>query len=68
MLIYIFIYKDTPTQVFSCKFCEIFKNTFSYRTPRLAISIRYKYLFCDSVTDVFNSDFSCQGRMTFKIF
>ena len=23
-----FIKKETPTQVFSCKFCEIFNNTF----------------------------------------
>ena len=26
------------SQVFSCKFCEIFKNTFFYRTPPLAAS------------------------------
>ena len=26
------IKKETQTQVFSCKFCEIFKNTFFYRT------------------------------------
>ena len=25
--------EETPTQVFSCEFCEIFKNTFSYETP-----------------------------------
>ena len=24
---------DTPTQVFSCEYCEIFKNSFFYRTP-----------------------------------
>ena len=24
--------KETLTQVFSCEFCEIFQNTFSYRT------------------------------------
>ena len=23
-----FILKETPTQVFSCKFCELFKNTY----------------------------------------
>ena len=23
-----FIWKETPTQMFSCEFCEIFKNTF----------------------------------------
>ena len=33
-----FIKKETLTQVFSCEFCEIFKNTFSYRTPSVAVS------------------------------
>ena len=33
-----FIEKDTLTHVFSCEFCEICKNTFSYRTPPLAAS------------------------------
>ena len=28
-----FIKKETLTQVFSCEFCEISKNTFSCRTP-----------------------------------
>ena len=27
-----FIKKETPAQVFSCKFCEIFENTSSYKT------------------------------------
>ena len=30
---YNFIEKENLAQVFSCKFCEISKNTFSYRTP-----------------------------------
>ena len=30
--------KKTLTQVFSCEFCEIFKNTFYYRTPLVAAS------------------------------
>ena len=29
-----FIKKETLAQLFSCEFCEISKNTFSYRTPR----------------------------------
>ena len=33
-----FIKKETLTQVFSCEFCEISKNTFSYRTPLAAAS------------------------------
>ena len=31
-----FIKKETLAQVFSCKFCEISKNTFFYRAPLVA--------------------------------
>ena len=31
--------KETLVQVFSCEFCEIFKNTFFYRTPPVAASV-----------------------------
>ena len=34
-----FIKKETLAHVLSCKFCEISKNTFSYRTPPVAASI-----------------------------
>ena len=35
-----FIKKETPAQVFSCgEFCEISKNTFSYRTRPVAASV-----------------------------
>ena len=30
--------KKTVAQVFSCQFCEIYKNTFYYRTPLVAAS------------------------------
>ena len=33
-----FIVKDTLTQVFSCKFCEIFENTFFIKHLRMATS------------------------------
>ena len=33
-----FIKKETLAQVFSCEFCEISKNTFSYRTTPVAVS------------------------------
>ena len=33
-----FIKKEALAQVFSCKFCEILKNTFLYRTPLVAAS------------------------------
>ena len=35
-----FIKKETLVQVFSCEFCEISENVFSYRTPPLATSKR----------------------------
>ena len=34
-----FIKKETLTQVFSCEFCEISKNTFLHRTPLVAASV-----------------------------
>ena len=41
-----FIKKETVAQVFSCEFCESFKNTFSYRTPLgdcfLCVMIHYE--------------------------
>ena len=30
--------KETQTQLFSCEFCEIWKNAFSYRGPPVAAS------------------------------
>ena len=33
-----FLKKEALAQVFSCEFCEISKNTFSYRTPPMAAS------------------------------
>ena len=33
-----FILKEALAQLFSCKFCEISKNTFLYRTPLVAVS------------------------------
>ena len=37
-LAYNFIKKETLTQVFSCEFCGISKDTFSYRAPLVAVS------------------------------
>ena len=31
--------KETPTQVFSCEYCEIFKNSFYYRAPLVTASV-----------------------------
>ena len=35
-----FIEKKTLAQVFSCEFCDISKNTFSYRAPPEAASVK----------------------------
>ena len=37
-----FIKKVALAQLFSCEFCEISKNTFSYRTPSVAAPVVYK--------------------------
>ena len=34
---------QTLAQVFSCEFCEIFKNTYFYRTPLVTASALKKY-------------------------
>ena len=39
-----FIKKETLAQVFSCELCEIFRNTFSHRTPVVASG--FQYLSC----------------------
>ena len=39
------IKKESLTQMFSCEFCEISKNTFFYRTPQVAAS---RFKFCSS--------------------
>ena len=41
------IKKEALAQVFSCEFCEIFKNTFFYITPLVAAS-DYKYFLLKS--------------------
>ena len=41
----IFITKENSTQVVSCEFCEIFKNTIFYRTPPVAASVFMKLIF-----------------------
>ena len=36
----LFFKKETLAHVFSCEFCEIFKNSFLYRTPLVTASKR----------------------------
>ena len=42
---YNFIKKETLAQVFSCEFCEISKNTLSYKTPPVAAFYHSTYDF-----------------------
>ena len=44
-----FIKKETLAQVLFCEFCEIFKNTFCYRTPLVAASVTRKLAHNDCV-------------------
>ena len=39
-----FIKTESLAQGFSCEFCEISKNTFSYRTPPVAASETYSLI------------------------
>ena len=39
------LFKKTLAQVFSCKFWEVSKNTFSYRAPPVAATVLGSYLF-----------------------
>ena len=40
----VFLEISQTSQVFSCEFCEIFKNTFFYGTPLVAAIIKEKYI------------------------
>ena len=47
-----FIKKESLAQVFSCEFCEIYNNTFLYRTTPVAASVNFYrwrfFSFCTS--------------------
>ena len=61
----IFIKKDTLAEVFSCEFCEIFKNTFFYRKPPVAASATPMKMFSCEFGEVFQNDiFEKYFRMT----
>ena len=38
----VFRNKKTPAEVFSCEFCETFKNTFFYRPPLVELEVVFK--------------------------
>ena len=39
-----FIKKEPQQQMYSSEFCEISRNTFSYRIPRVAVSVKTEKL------------------------
>ena len=39
-----FVKKETLATAFPCEFCEISRNTFSYKTPPVAASVLWSYL------------------------
>ena len=43
--------KKTLAQVLSCEFCEIPKNTFSYKTPSVAASAQQTFTFSKSIVE-----------------
>ena len=45
--------KKSLAQVFSCEFCEIFKNKFSYRTPPVVASKIFfsEYIYVKHIPD-----------------
>ena len=62
-----------PTQVFSCKYCEIFKSTCFYRTspvPTFLLSHCFSRhnLFCTPVTNSFNLTFSFRRNIILTFF
>ena len=40
-----FFLKKTPTQLFQCEYCEMFKNSQIYRTPLVTVSEYIALLF-----------------------
>ena len=50
--------EDTPTQMFSCKHCETFKNSFFSRAPPVAASSSEAYLrpWHTSMIEVFSKN------------
>ena len=59
-----FIKKETPAQVFSCRYCEIFKNSFFFRTPPVAAS--EIMIFPNSLNLVYVKPLHRKGRKDFK--
>ena len=55
----IFIKKDTPTQVFSCEYCKIFKKSFFYRTPPVHYTFPKFYVIIEFFGCLWVQNFLC---------
>ena len=60
-----FIKIETLVQVFSCEFCEICKNTFSYRLPPVAASAAYNFIKKEIPAKMFFCEF---GKISKNMF
>ena len=58
-----FIKKETMTQVFSCKYCETYKNSFFYRTPRRWMLLNVASYYSDFSMTYVNRNYHCFGHM-----
>ena len=64
--------KETLAQVFSFEFCEIFKNTFFYRKPLVAVFVQFckKQSLLNNISRLGKllPDRQCQIRNTKKVY
>ena len=61
-----FVKKESPTQVFSCEFCKIFKNTFFVEHLRWMLLITFIWLEC--VRHLWNSGHFIENNPSFQFF
>ena len=62
------IKKETLARVFSCEFCEISKNTFSYGTPPVAASVMFSWWWQNTIIIYYYSSLLLRSfRICFSI-
>ena len=54
--------KETLAQMFSCKFCENFKNTFSYRAHPVAILFCFRIVLEYPLVKVVTCNIKCNHK------
>ena len=58
-------WKDTPTQVFSCKYCEDFKNSYFEEDLKTAASEAFAWSLCD---ELFEKNLRAYKQVIFTLF